>query len=90
MVQQGLGRRSGKEPDFWFYLDIDAIDPIDMPAVHFSEPGGLLLNEVKTLIEAVMTTGKVLGLSVACYNSGVDPGGSSADKFVRLLSEGLA
>ena len=89
VAEQGLRHLSGQGLDFWLHLDVDVIDPVDMPAVHFPEPGGLSLSEVKALIEAVMATDKVLGLSVTCYHNDVDPDGSSADRLVHLLSEVL-
>ncbi len=88
-AQQGLRHLSDQGLDFWLHFDVDVIDPIDMPAVHFPEPGGLSLNEVRTLVEAVMATGKVPGVSVACYHNEVDPDGSSADRLVHLLSDVL-
>ena len=41
------------------HLDVDAIDPEIIPSVNFPEPGGLSINEVKTLVEKLKGTGKL-------------------------------
>ena len=89
-ARQGLQHLANRGLDFWLHLDVDVIDPVDMPAVHFPEPGGLSMSEVKDFIKEVSTAGKLLGLSVACYHSDVDPDRSAAARLVRMLSEALA
>ncbi|MCP4685613.1 MAG: arginase family protein, partial [bacterium] len=59
------------------------------PAVHFPEPGGLSMSDVRRVIEEVMATGKVCGLNIACYHNDEDADGSAAARLVRMLSEVL-
>jgi arginase len=88
-ARQGLRPLLDQRLELWLHFDVDVIDPLEMPAVHFPEPGGMSVSEVRDLMKEIVDTGEVLGLSVACYHNDTDPDGSSADRLVRLLSEVL-
>ncbi|UCE24469.1 MAG: arginase family protein, partial [Candidatus Zixiibacteriota bacterium] len=96
--QMGIGRavESGLRPllekglDLWLHFDVDVIDPQEMPAVHFPEPGGLSAGEAADFSKRVMDTGKMIGLSLACYHNNDDKNGAVGIKLARLLAEVLA
>ncbi len=98
MAQLGIGRATelGLQPlldrglDLWLNFDVDVIDPLEMPAVHFPEPGGLSMSEATDFVKRVLDTKRTLGLSLACYHNNDDENGAAAIKLARLLSEVLA
>ncbi len=71
------------------HLDVDSIDPFFIPAVNFPEPGGLSLEEVKTVVEAVRGTGKLRVFDLTAYNPTMDQNGTSAARLLELVSEVL-
>jgi arginase len=68
------------------HLDIDALDPSIIPAVNFPSPGGLTLDEIRILVEAVSRTGKLKVFNLAGYNSMLDKDLSSGRAIVNLVS----
>lgn len=81
LLDQGL--------DLWLHFDVDVINPIEMPAVHFPEPGGLSFDETADFIRRVFSTKKALGLSLACYHNDDDADGAAGTRLARLISEVL-
>lgn len=69
------------------HLDVDSIDPTIIPAVNFPEPGGLTLEEVKMVVEALKNTGKLKVFDLAAYNSLMDQNHVSAQKLINLMAE---
>lgn len=97
MARLGISRATalGLQPlfdqglDLWLHFDVDVINPVEMPAVHFPEPGGLSINEATDLIRQVIKTERVLGISLACYHNNNDTNGVTAARLARLISEVL-
>jgi len=58
--------------DLWFHLDVDVLDPEIMP-VCFPEPGGLDDEQTFSFLENCMTSGRFVGISIACYHPKLDP-----------------
>lgn len=75
---------------FWLHLDADAIDPAEMPAVSYREPGGLSSAQVASLIGPLARSPALCGLSVSDLNSDRDPGGDCARLLAELLIEALS
>jgi arginase len=76
-------------PAVWLHLDVDVLDPSVMPVL-FPEPGGLTLEELAPLLGAILRSGRVVGLDVACYHPALDPGLAAGRRLVRVLAESLA
>ncbi len=68
------------------HLDVDSIDPSFIPAVNFPEPGGLSLEEVKPVVEALKRTGKLRVFDLTAYNPTLDQNGTSAAKLLEFVS----
>jgi arginase family enzyme len=81
-VDQGL--------DLWLHFDVDVIDPLEMPAVHFPEPGGLSMADAADFSRRVLNTKRMVGVSLACYHNEIDTNGAAGVKLARLISEVLA
>jgi arginase len=68
------------------HLDVDVIDPAEMPAKNELTPGpGLTLAEVSDLLTAVLASPRVMALEVTEYAPEKDPGGESAARIVDLV-----
>ncbi len=56
----------------YVHLDLDVIDPEEMPA-QFPEPEGLAAEKLFDVLEAVAETSELVGLEVTCFESPDDP-----------------
>ncbi|MEV4412562.1 arginase family protein [Catellatospora sp. NPDC049609] len=67
------------------HLDLDVIDPADLPGLRFPVPGGPSADAVLAAARRVLATGRVAAIDVACtwYPDGRDDTGLRA----RLLAE---
>lgn len=72
------------------HLDVDVVDPRQIGAVNYPEPGGVGLEGASKIVRAVMKTGKVKAVEVTAYNPSLDPKGASARRIARLLEVALA
>ncbi len=57
---------------FWLHLDYDVLDADAFPAVDYRMPGGLQPDELVALIRPLVGSPALAGLSLACYNPGLD------------------
>ena len=67
--------------DLYVHVDVDVVDPSDMPAVNYPSPGGPSLAEVREAVDALVATGRVAALSLSCWNPqlpGADRAAASA------------
>ncbi len=85
-VRQGLKHFSQKGLPLWFHFDVDVLDPGLMP-VMFPEADGLTFEEVREISDLVWSTGRVTGMSIACYHPRLDEDGRAGARLVTLLSE---
>jgi arginase len=88
-VKEGLKNFSLKELPIWLHFDVDVLDPKFMP-VMFAEPDGLTFEEVREFLCLVWATGRVIGMSIACYHPKLDLDGNAGVRLVTLVSEVLS
>jgi arginase len=74
----------------WIHVDCDALDDAVMPAVDYRLPGGLSWDELETLIQRAMSSGRVAGIEVTIFNPARDKDGSHAAALVGCLTRALA
>jgi arginase len=68
------------------HLDVDAIDPADMPARWAATPGaGLSLSEASDLVTALVASPRVVALEVCELVPERDPDGACARRLVELI-----
>ena len=89
-TRDALSHLHTESRDFILHLDTDIIAQEDFPAVNVPGSGGLSLEEVRVAFREALSQRTLLGLDVAQYNPDRDPDGSSAQKLVDLLVDGLA
>lgn len=71
---------------FWVHLDADILDPSVMPAVDSPDPGGLDVDELRTLLTALLGSPRCAGFEVAIFDPDLDPDGSRADLLIDLIT----
>jgi arginase len=73
------------------HLDVDVLDPVEMPAKDGFTPGeGLSWPELSDLLTRLLASPRVAALELAEYNPEKDPDGSSARKLVDLLARAIS
>lgn len=84
-VTEGLARFAQANIQLWLHFDVDALDPRLMP-VNFPEPDGLTLEETREFLSLWLASGKVIGMSVACYHPKLDVDGSAGHRLASLIA----
>lgn len=67
------------------HIDVDVIDPLEVPAVNYPTPGGLSTGDVAKMIRAMRMTGKMRVLELTSYNSAKDRGANTCKRIVEML-----
>lgn len=88
-VKEGLKNFSQKELPLWLHFDVDVIDPDFMP-VMFPEPEGLTFEQTHEFLSLVWASGRVIGMSIACYHPKLDIDGCASVRLVTLISNVLS
>jgi arginase len=70
---------------FWVHMDVDVLNPIEMPAVDSPEPGGPMLNEIVELLAPLVRHPRAMGLELTIYDPALDPDRLCARRLVTLL-----
>jgi arginase len=76
----------------YVHLDIDVVNPEEMPATSYTAPGGPSLKEVATAVRRVARDGRVAGLLVSLWNEALATDGRPLERtlmLVRAFVEGL-
>ena len=56
------------------HLDVDVLDPSQMPGIDFPEPGGLSSQDILEIFHALQSTGKLKAVDLTAYNPALDIG----------------
>ncbi|MEU4475441.1 arginase family protein [Micromonospora sp. NPDC023888] len=73
----------------WLHLDLDVVDPRDLPAVTYPEPDGPRWADLIALVTPLARTDRLLGMSVTDLNTDEDPDGRHTRRVVEVLAEML-
>jgi arginase len=84
-----LGRIDGPA-GFWIHLDVDVLDDAIMPAVDYRLPSGLSWDELTTVLQLAVTSGRAVGLEVTIFNPTLDADGRIAHSLVEALVAGIS
>lgn len=71
-------------------IDVDALDPAELPGTSSPEPEGLSYAQLRDLVAATVARNRLVGLDLAELAPELDPSGRSALLAARLLAETLA
>ncbi len=71
----------------YLHLDLDVVDPTSLPGLLFPSPGGPALREVADAVRAVLSTGRVAALGLACT---WQPGRAPVESVRPMVEQFLA
>jgi len=74
---------------FWVHLDVDVLNPAEMPAVDSPEPGGPGFESLVALVAPLVTHPRALGMDVTIYDPSLDPARSAGRRLVAALERAL-
>ncbi|HET9446530.1 MAG TPA: arginase family protein [Steroidobacteraceae bacterium] len=74
---------------FFIHLDADVVSDALMPAVDYRMPDGLSWDELRTVLETALASGRAVGIEITIYNPSLDADGSSGRELARTLIESL-
>jgi len=87
IAERALNRLTSPGLDgFWLHLDVDALDPLVMPAVDSPEVGGLSPDELCALLTPLVRHPAARGLEVTIYDPLLDPRQTAGKLLVDLLA----
>jgi arginase len=74
---------------FWLHLDCDVLDDAIMPAVDYRMSDGLTWDELVTILNLGLESGRAVGLDITIFNPALDQDGAMAHALVQALGRGL-
>jgi arginase len=74
---------------FFIHLDCDVVSDALMPAVDYRIPDGLSWDELRTVLETALASGRAVGIEITIYNPALDADGSSGRELARTLIAAL-
>ncbi len=84
-VDEGMGHFVDEHLPIWLHFDVDVLDPGLMPVAH-PAPDGLSFSQAGEVLTRVMASRQVLGMSVTCYQPGLDRDGVAGSRLATLIS----
>ncbi|MBC7826795.1 MAG: arginase family protein [Chitinophagaceae bacterium] len=76
-----------KVESFWIHFDTDALADDENPAVDYRIPEGLSFKHCEQLLKKLLSTKKIIGMSVSIFNPALDDGnGTVARMLTQLIS----
>jgi arginase len=74
---------------FYIHLDADVVSDDLMPAVDYRIPDGLSWDELRTVLQVALASGRAVGIEITIYNPVLDASGESGRGLARTLIEAL-
>jgi len=71
------------------HVDVDVVDPSDLPAINYPAPDGPSLQAVRAAAGRLTGTGRVVGVSVSSWNPALPGAGRAAAATRRIVEEFL-
>lgn len=71
---------------FWLHFDVDVLDERVFPATDYLMPNGLDWQEAGEILAPLLTSPRLIGASLACYDPAKDPNRNSGRALVAALS----
>lgn len=72
---------------YWIHFDTDVLSDTINPAVDYRLPGGLSFEQAAYMLQHLLLTGRIAGMSVTIYNPALDKKGSIAQGIVQCLRQ---
>jgi arginase len=74
-----------EQAPLWLHFDVDVLDQAVFPATDYLMPDGLGWEELRAVLRAVLSSPRLIGASLACYNPDKDPNRSCGRALVESL-----
>jgi arginase len=74
---------------FFIHLDADVVSDDLMSAVDYRIPDGLSWDELRTVLEVALGSGRAVGIEVTIYNPALDASGASGRELAGTLMKAL-
>jgi arginase len=91
VAQQAALHLAGQAPGWWLHIDLDVLRGDVFAACGAADdphmPGGLSWDALTSATTAALRVGSCRGMSVAVYNTDLDPTREAARQIVRFLAE---
>ncbi|NIA24861.1 MAG: arginase family protein [Gammaproteobacteria bacterium] len=78
-----------EDAPLYVHIDVDVVDPTDMPAVNYPSPGGPSLEAVASSLRSIASTGRVVACSISSWNPAL-PEAETAAAATETLVDALA
>jgi arginase len=75
-----------EQAPLWLHFDVDVLDQAVFPATDYLMPGGLDWEELRAVLRPILSSPRVIGASVACYNPDKDPDRGCGRALVEALA----
>jgi arginase len=75
---------------FFIHVDADCVSDAVMPAVDYRLADGLTWDELATVLQAALASGRAVGFEVTIYNPALDESGAAGRGLVATLARGLS
>ena len=72
--------------DLYVHVDVDVVDPVDMPGVNYPAPDGPSGDAVAHAVAALHSTGRVVALSFSSWNPALSGADIAADATHRIAA----
>lgn len=82
----GLAHTLPPEGPLYVHVDVDVVDPVEMPAVNYPAPEGPSLADVRAALLHLVSTGRVLVFSVSAWNPDLPGADRAAQATARLAA----
>jgi arginase len=73
---------------FWLHFDVDVLDPACFPATDYMLGGGMDWDELQATLHPLLSSKRLAGASLACYNPDKDPHRDCGVALVEVLAAG--
>ena len=78
----------GERGPFWLHFDVDVLDPACFPATDYLLGEGMDWDELQATLHPLLSSKRLVGASLACYNPEKDPQRVCGTALVEALAAG--
>lgn len=90
VVHDELPTRLPEHRPIYIHIDVDVVDPVDMPAVNYLAPGGPSANAIATVVADLEGSFDIVAFSFSSWNPAMDGAELSALNSHRIAAPFLA
>jgi arginase len=83
---EAIGAMVAEAGPFWLHFDVDVLDPACFPATDYLLGGGMDWDELQATLHPLLSSQRLAGASLACYNPEKDPHRDCGVALVEVLA----